>query len=65
VKVYVNNHEVEIFRGARVNDAVRSYSMRSSRKLLKDHLKVIDRYGNTTEPDGELSEGQQLYLKKR
>jgi hypothetical protein len=62
--VFINNREMAIFRGATVIDAVRIYSLRSSRMLEHGFLQVFDRFGNHTEPDGELTQGQILFLKK-
>jgi hypothetical protein len=62
--VFINNRKVEIFSGATVADAVRIYSGRSSKLLHNKKFRVFDRFGNQTETDGELSEGQKLFLKK-
>jgi hypothetical protein len=61
----MNNREVVIFSGATVADAVRAYSRRSAKLLEKGTFRVFDQYGNQTESDGELTEGQKLFLKKR
>jgi hypothetical protein len=65
VKIVINNREVVIFSGATVADAVRAYSRRSSKLLENGKFRVFDQYGNQTEVDGELTEGQKLFLKKR
>jgi hypothetical protein len=65
VKIVINNHEVVIFSGATVVDAVRAYSRRSAKLLETGKLRVFDQYGNRTEADGELTEGQKFFLKKR
>ncbi|MCX6245283.1 MAG: hypothetical protein NTU98_11330 [Bacteroidetes bacterium] len=62
--VFINNHKVEIFLGAVVKDAVRCYSTHSSKRVESGALLIVDRYGNKTVADGELTEGQKLYLKK-
>jgi len=64
MNVFINNHKIEIFRGALVMDAVRCYSMRSSKRVESGVLLIVDRYGNKTGADGDLTEGQKLYLKK-
>ena len=63
LKVVVNGQEIVIFRGARVQDAVRAFSEESCRLLMKGVLIAFDRFGNRTDPDGELSEGQVINLK--
>jgi hypothetical protein len=62
MKVIVNGEEVIIFRGATVSDAVRNYSEKLFRQLKKGELIITDRFGNLTEPDGELTEGEILIL---
>jgi hypothetical protein len=64
VKIFINDREIILFRGAIVKDAVRSYSMRSAKQLEAGLLMIVDRYGNKTETEGELTDGQKLYLKK-
>ncbi|MEI6455595.1 MAG: hypothetical protein WCO93_04850 [bacterium] len=63
MKVYINNKEIDIFRGATILDAVRKYSPHSCRRVMNETLMVIDRFGNRTEPDGEPTEGQHFQLK--
>jgi len=60
----VNNHPVQIFRGALAGDAILAYSRHSFRRLLKGSLGIFDRFGNKTSPDGALKEGSSIYLKK-
>jgi len=64
MKVNINSREIEIFRGATVQDAVMAFSERSCRLLKKGEILAFDRFGNPTEPDGELTEGQIITLKK-
>jgi hypothetical protein len=63
LKVFINNREIVIFRGATVGDAVLNYSVFSYKKLKTGYLSVIDRFGFRTEPDGPLMEGQHFLLK--
>ena len=63
MKIFINDREIIIFRGAMVRDAVRRYSRRSSKQVEAGFLMIVDRYGNKTETDGELTDGQKLYLK--
>jgi hypothetical protein len=64
VKVYINKREVTIFEGAHVADAVLRFSLSSYTKFLKGELRIIDSFGNHTEPDGPLTDGQDLRLMK-
>ncbi len=64
MKVFVNRKEIAIFTGARVIDALRSYSLRSAGFVLKGTYIVFDRFGNITGPDGRLTDGQILTIRK-
>jgi hypothetical protein len=64
MKVYINKHEVAIFQGARVIDAILSYSRRSYHQVKNGTLRVVDCFGNRTEPDGPVRDGQEFSLKK-
>lgn len=64
MKVYINKKEICIFEGACIRDALQAYSPRSLRMVLTGKLSIFDRFGNLTEPDGPLIEGQQLTLKR-
>ena len=64
MKVFIGCREIEIFCGATIQDAVRAFSEQSYRMLTEGTLQAIDRYGNMTEPDGALTEGQVITLKK-
>jgi hypothetical protein len=63
MKVYINEKEISVFTGARIQDAVLAYSPRSHRMVTVGILSVFDRFGNLTEPDGPLIEGQRFTLK--
>lgn len=62
--IYINNNKVEVFSGARVKDAVLAYSRKSYTMMLNEKLLAFDRFGNLTDTDGPLIEGQKLTLKK-
>jgi hypothetical protein len=64
MKVSINDKEISIFAGARIQDAVLAYSPRSLRMVAAGTLSVFDRFGNRTDPDGPLIEGQRLTLKR-
>jgi hypothetical protein len=65
MKVFINRHEVTIFNGATVGDAIRSYSSRSYRLACNEKLVVLDCFGNKTELDGSLKDGQEIRLMKK
>ena len=63
MKLFVNDTEITIFQGATVLDAVRAYYAQHNKKLPRKLPIVYDAYGNSVAPDGELSEGNHLYIK--
>jgi len=65
VKVYINTHEVNIFAGANAGDAVLSYSERLYEEVKAGRLMILDCFGNETEPDGKVTEGQEFMLIER
>ncbi len=64
MKVTLNNNEIIIFKGATISEMVLAYSLRSHKMLKNGKLCVYDRFGNLTEPDGPVYEGQLFYLKR-
>ena len=64
MKVILNKNEIQIFRGATVSDLVLAYSERSHKMLKQGKLCVYDRFGNLTEPDGPVYDGQMFWLKR-
>ena len=64
MKVTLNKSELIIFKGASISEMVLAYSARSYKMLKNGKLCVYDRFGNLTEPDGPVYEGQLFYLKR-
>jgi len=64
MKVTLNKSEITIFKGAKISDLVLAYSERSYKMLVAGKLSVYDRFGNLTEIDGPVYEGQVFVLKR-
>ncbi|MEI6061425.1 MAG: hypothetical protein WCR72_12005 [Bacteroidota bacterium] len=64
MKVILNKNELTLFKGATISDMVLAYSERSYKMLKNGKLCVYDRFGNLTENDGPIYEGQIFYLKR-
>jgi len=64
MKVTLNTSEIIIFKGATISDLVLAYSERSYKMLKNGKLCVFDRFGNLTENDGPVYEGQLFFLKR-
>ncbi|MDR1169975.1 MAG: hypothetical protein LBK97_03980 [Prevotellaceae bacterium] len=62
MKIFVNNKEITLFRGAKVKDAVLMFD----RKVLREisSYEILDKYGNQTDVDGALQEGSRLFIRK-
>lgn len=62
MKVFVNGHEVILFRGAKVKDALLGFDS----GILSDIslYEVLDAYGNRTEINGALQNGCRLFVRK-
>jgi hypothetical protein len=64
MKVTLNNNEIILFKGATISEMVLVYSVRSHKMLKSGKLCVYDRFGNLTETDGPVYEGQLFFLKR-
>lgn len=62
--VILNKKEISIFKGATLYDLVLAYSKRSYKMLRNNKLCVFDQFGNLTEPDGPVYNGQTFYLRR-
>jgi 5'-nucleotidase / UDP-sugar diphosphatase len=62
MKITVNNIQLELHNGARVKDAVLKYYSQKGQPIPKPFPTVEDRYGNTVDSDGELTEGDTLII---
>ena len=63
MNVFVNDETITIFNGATVKDAIRAFCVQHNKKFPSSLPIIKDRYGNSVAPDGELSEGNHLYIK--
>ena len=64
MKVYINQKEIAIFAGACILDALLAYSKDTWKQVSNGELSVYDRFGNLTDPDGPIQEGQQFTIKR-
>jgi sulfur carrier protein ThiS len=63
MQIKVNEQAIEIFSGAHVKDVLRKYS-RSELKLVRKNEKMVyDRHGHEVALDGELSGGEEFFIK--
>src|SRR5665647_3728612 len=65
MKIIVNDTLLELHDGARVKDAIMSFYTNSGRRVPKKLPAVEDRFGNRVATDGELTEGNTLFIVSR
>lgn len=65
MKITINNMPIEIFDGAKTEDAIRKYYSEKGEKMPLQVPVIEDRFGNTVSPDGTLTEGSRLFIKTR
>ncbi len=63
MKITVNNTPLELHEGAKVQDAIVKYYSHSGKKVPVPLPAAEDRYGNTIAHDGELTDGNAIFLK--
>jgi hypothetical protein len=63
LKVYINSKELQIFEGARLQDAVLLYSKDEYQRLLREEIELLDCRGNGMDIDGQLWDGASLLIK--
>ena len=64
MKLFINDEEITIFNGATVLDAVRAFYVQLNKDFPTILPTVIDGYDNSVSYDGELTEGNHLYIRK-
>ncbi|MDX9772683.1 MAG: bifunctional UDP-sugar hydrolase/5'-nucleotidase [Bacteroidales bacterium] len=65
MKVTVNDTKLELHNGAKVEDAIVKYYSHHGIKSPKRFPPIEDRYGNKVSSDGELTDGNTLFIKDR
>jgi sulfur carrier protein ThiS len=63
MQIKVNDQAVEIFSGARLKDVLRKYSRSEWKMVQNDQKAVFDRHGHEVALDGELSGGEEFFIK--
>ena len=63
MKITVNDTLLELYHGAMVKDAILTYYSQAGLKMPKRMPRVEDRYGNIVAPDGQLAEGNALFIR--
>lgn len=65
MKITINDTILDIYNGATVRDAVIKYYLQQGKKIPGRFPVVEDRYGNTVASDGELTEGNILFIRTK
>ena len=64
MKIRINDRDVDIFEGARLQDAIRKYSRSLLKSVKNRDKKVVDEDGNQMSLDGELLNGDSFYIRE-
>jgi 5'-nucleotidase len=65
MKIVINNTVLELYNGAKVKDAILKYYSQSGKKIPKKIPPAEDRYGNKVAEDGELTDGNILFIQEK
>ncbi len=65
MKIIVNSAPLELHNGAKVKDAILKYYSQQGKNSPKNFPYVEDRYGNQVAFDGELTDGNTLFIKTK
>ncbi len=65
MKITVNSTLLELHNGAKVKDAILKYYSQQGKNSPKDFPLVEDRFGNKVAFDGELTDGNTLFIKPK
>jgi 5'-nucleotidase/UDP-sugar diphosphatase len=65
MKIIINNITLELFNGARVRDAILGYYAEIGEECPDPMPAVEDKYGNMVESDGELNDGNVIFIKEK
>ncbi len=61
--VFINDKPVSVFYGATLKETILKHSKKSYAMLLSGYLGIFDRFGNLTETDGPVADGQRFFLR--
>ncbi len=64
MKVYINDNEIEVFQGAKLENALRCYSKKIYREVVRGEKKVIDQYGNQQLLQGSLRPDSAFWIEE-
>ena len=64
MKIYLNDQEIETFKGANLQDILLKFSKGIYYQVLNGEKSIVDREGNQVLLDGEVDEGDVFYFKE-
>ena len=64
MKIFINDQEIEIFKGANLRDILRKFSKEEYYRVLDGEKSIVDKMDNQVLMDGELNEGDMFYIKE-
>ena len=64
MKIIINTNEIEIFKGAKVEDAIRKFDKKLLREVKKGTAKILDKYEHQLSLSSPLHENSQITIIK-
>jgi hypothetical protein len=64
MKIIINTHEIEIFRGAKIESAVRKFDKKILKEIKNGTAEIFDKYGNRLSLSSPLHENSQITISK-
>jgi hypothetical protein len=65
MKVYVNDIQIEIFRGGRAKDAILKYLSKNKMQLCINSIEIRDEWDNVIAEDSPMKTGSKIYFKEQ
>jgi len=65
MEIFIDCIKIKTFKGARLCDALASYSKEAYKLLMKEEIWLEDEHGNPMDSDGRLWDGIKLFIKHR
>lgn len=65
MEIFIDSVKVKTFKGARLCDALASYSKEAYSLLMKEEIWLEDERGNPMDADGRLWDGIELFIKHK
>lgn len=65
MEIFIDHIKIRTFKGARLYDALMTYSEEAYKLLMKEEIWLEDERGNLMDADGRLWDGIELFIKHK